>query len=122
MSGSKYLADTNAYIYLLQRHPALANLLDAQWMFSFITEIELLGKPGITPNEEKLVREMLSFSIKVPYSDGINERAIRLKQQIKLKTPDAIIAGTALSLNIPLITADKGYVRIKALDIVLIEL
>ncbi len=42
MNGNKYLADTNAFIYLLSKHPALDPLLDSQWYYSFITEIELL--------------------------------------------------------------------------------
>jgi len=41
MSGHKYLADTNAYIFLLDKHPALKPLLNGEWYFSFITEIEL---------------------------------------------------------------------------------
>lgn len=56
MSGNKYLADTNAYIYLLQKHPGLHSLLQGEWLYSFITEIELLGKPGIKPGEIILVK------------------------------------------------------------------
>lgn len=40
----KYLADTSAFIYLLNKHPAIKPLLDAEWGYSFITRIELLGK------------------------------------------------------------------------------
>ena len=122
MSGSKYLADTNAFIYLLQRHPGVQSLLKAEWLFSFITEIELLGKPGITPSEAKLVRSMLMVNTKVSLSEAISEQAIMLKQRFNVKTPDAIIGGTALSLNLPLITADTGFLKIKLLDIILIEL
>lgn len=122
MSGRKYLADTNAYIYLLQKHPGLYSLLQGEWLYSFITEIELLGKPGIKAGEVKLVRNMLSASTKILHTEAIDEQAILLKQRYNIKTPDAIIAGSALHLNIPLLTADIGFVRIKALDIVLIEL
>ena len=51
MIGGKYLADTNAFIYLLQKHPRIQSLLEADWSYSFITEIELLGKPGMSPFE-----------------------------------------------------------------------
>ncbi len=54
MSGHKYLADTNTLIFLLEKHPSLQTLLDSDWYFSFITEIELLGKPGITTREIKI--------------------------------------------------------------------
>lgn len=99
MSGVKYLADTNAFIYLLQKHPRLQSLLEAEWVYSFISEIELLGKPGIAPAEIKLVKSMLSLCTKVFHTDSIDEKAILLKQRYKLKTPDAIIAGTAQHLG-----------------------
>jgi predicted nucleic acid-binding protein len=54
MNGNRYLADTNAFIYLLQKHPALKSLLQAEWMYCFITEIELLGKPGINLQKQSL--------------------------------------------------------------------
>ena len=122
MNPTKYLADTNAFIYLLQKHPGIQPLLQAEWVYSFITEIELLGKPGIKPMEVKLVRNMLLTSRKVGYDESINERTILLKQEFNTKTPDAIIAGTALALGLPLLTADTGFLKIKSLDIILIEL
>ncbi|MBN8718162.1 MAG: PIN domain-containing protein [Sediminibacterium magnilacihabitans] len=36
--------------------------------------------------------------------------------------PDALIAATAIHNNLPLLTADTGFTRIKELNIVLIEL
>jgi predicted nucleic acid-binding protein len=56
MSGIRLLADTNAFIYLLNGHPSLQPLLESTWLYSFITEIELLGKPGITPVEIKKLK------------------------------------------------------------------
>jgi predicted nucleic acid-binding protein len=35
MSGHKYLADTNTFIFLLDKHPALKSLLDSEWSYSF---------------------------------------------------------------------------------------
>ena len=100
MSGDKYLADTNAFIYLLQKHPALRPLIQADWMYSFITEIELLGKPGIKSSETKIVRNVLATASKAIHSHAINEVAIDLKQQQILKTPDAIIAATAIGFQL----------------------
>jgi hypothetical protein len=119
MSGDRYLADTNTFIYLLQGHPRIQPLLKANWSYSFITEIELLGKPGISRSDQQLVKGLLSISAKVHHSDAIDEQAIALKQ---LRTPDAIIAGSALYLNLPLLTADVGFLKVKKLDIILIEL
>ncbi|MBV6641433.1 MAG: type II toxin-antitoxin system VapC family toxin [Cyclobacteriaceae bacterium] len=122
MSGNRSLADTNAFIYLLRKHPAVKPLIDTVWGYSFITKIELLGKPGITQKEIETVKQMLDTCFIVPHSDAINELAIELKQDYHLKIPDAIIAATALYSDIPLITADKDFTKIKELDIILIEL
>ena len=122
MSGIKLLADTNAFIYLLNGHPSLEPLLESTWLFSFITEIELLGKPDITASEIKKVKSLLAACIKVPYTEAINEKAIMLKQRQKLKIPDAIIAATAIHQGIPLLTFDKDFTKIEEVDLVLPEL
>ncbi len=121
MNGHKYLADTNAYIFLLDKHPAIRPLLDSEWYFSFITEIELKGKHLIASSELKNIDDLLSSCTKVTYAEEINEVTISLKQQFKIKVPDAIIAATSITKNLPLITFDKGFTAIKSLDLVLLE-
>ncbi len=121
MNGLKYLADTNAFIYLLNRHPALQTLLDSEWQYSFITEIELLGKPNITKAEAQNIRNLLAVCTKVLHHEAINQTTILLKQQYHIKLPDALIAATALEQNLPLITFDKGFTRIKTLDLILLD-
>ncbi len=122
MSGRSYLADTNAFIFLLDKHPALKNLLDNDWHFSFITEIELLGKPGISSLEIKNIKSLLRTCRKIAHSEEINTLAISLKQQYKIKTPDAIFAATAIFHDLPLLTFDKGFHQIKSVDLILLEL
>lgn len=121
MSGHKYLADTNVYILLLDKHPALKPVLDDEWYYSFITEIELKGKPGIKSYELRNISELLMTCSKIPYLEEINQIAIKLKQQFRVKTPDAIIAASSIYLNLPLLTFDKGFAIIKSLDLVLLE-
>lgn len=121
MSGHKYLADTNTYIFLLDKHPSLKPLINSEWHFSFITEIELKGRHRISSSELKNINDLLAASTKVAYSEEINEITISLKQQFKIKVPDAIIAATSISKNLPLLTFDKGFTVIKAIDLVLLE-
>ena len=45
----------------------------------------------------------------------------KLKIKYKTKLPDALIAASAIMLGIPLLTFDKGFSKIKELDIVLLE-
>lgn len=104
MSGHKYLADTNRFIFLLDKHPSLDSFLASEWQYSFITEIELLGKPGITVQEIKIMRELLNVCKKVTHTEEINQVTISLKQKYKIKLPDALIAATAVTSDVPILT------------------
>ena len=95
MNGNKFLVDTNTFIYLLNKHPSLEPFLKKDWFFSFITEIELLGKPGITQLEIQTIKGILGVCIRVEHVEEINEITIQLKQEYKIKLPDALIAATA---------------------------
>ncbi len=122
MNGNRFLADTNTCIYLLDKHPSLQPLLESEWVYSFITEIELLGKPGITSQEVKKINGLLSVCIKSPHTESINKTAISLKQLYRMKVPDALIAAAAIEQKIPLLTFDKDFIKIKEVDLVLLEL
>jgi len=121
MNGSKFLADTNTFIYLLNRHPILEPLLESEWFFSFITEIELLGKHEITVEEIDGVKGVLGVCSKISHIEAIDQITIGLKQQYKIKLPDALIAATSIYLEMPLLTFDKGFTKIKEIDLVLLE-
>lgn len=122
ISRIRLLADTNAFIYLLNGHPSLELLLESVWLFSFITEIKLLGKPDITVREIKKVKRLLTACIKAPHTESTNETIILLKQRHRLKIPDAFIAATAIQQGIPLLTFDKDFANIEEVDLVLPEL
>jgi len=122
MNGNRFLADTNTFIYLLDKHPSLQPLLESEWVYSFITEIELLGKPGITSQEVKKINGLLSVCIKSPHTESINKTAISLKQLYRMKVPDALIESAAIEQKIPLLTFDKDFIKIKEVDLVLLEL
>ena len=58
MNGIKYLVDTNCFIYLLDENPNILPFVDDGWAFSYITEMELIGKKGISDREDSVIREM----------------------------------------------------------------
>ncbi len=95
MSGAKYLADTNCFIYLLSENPILSPFVDDQWAFSYITEMELLSKKAITDYEDALIREMLDDYLKIMHSQILSDIVIKLRRNNNIKLPDAIIAATA---------------------------
>ena len=43
-------------------------------------------------------------------------------QKFVVKLPDAIIAATALYLDLPLLTADTGFQKIQDLKLILLEI
>jgi len=117
MSGAKYLVDTNCFVYLLDQNPILLPFAEDDWAFSYITEIELLCKPGMSKHEDSMVRSMLNNCLKVRHTQELTELVIAIKRNNKIKLPDAIIAASAKLLDVPLITADKDLLLLRTLTV-----
>ena len=114
MSGSRLFVDTNILIYLLKGDSTLeAFLQDKHIYISFITEMELLGFANIIPQDEVQIKKLLSQCAIVDMEQGIKEMAIATRKNYRLKLPDSIIVASALFLDIPFITADKGLQRLE---------
>ena len=117
-----FLADTNFLIYLLEGNSIVEPFIEYSFGVSFISEIELLGHKGLKKTEENRLKALLSDCFLIEWSQRIKEETIWLKRKYSIKLPDAIIASTCLNYNLPLVTADKGFRKIKELDLFLIEL
>lgn len=108
--GAGYLADTNVLIDLvLGRLPAAsaawldARLAAEQVAMSVVTRIELLTKTQ--PADEYATMLALVRSVQVlPLDEPVIQQTIALRQQHRVKLPDAIIAATALTHGQPLLT------------------
>jgi len=118
-----YLVDSNVLIdYVAERFKknqlkALDLIFDEALRISVITKIEILGFNGEKEEEIRML-EFLSFADIVSLSDDVVDRTISLKKKIKIKTPDAIIAATALVNNYTLITNNlSDFKRIPGLKI-----
>jgi predicted nucleic acid-binding protein len=123
MSGDSLLIDTNIALYLLSGDQTIAELLDGRDVYvSFITELELLGFQDLNDNDRQQIEQFLSQCIIVDLNQTIKRITIELKQSLKLKLPDAIIAATSVYMNLPLISADKGFERIDNLQFILYEI
>ena len=77
-------------------------------VFSIITKIEALGFKEITKGEIKSISKMLYSGELVYINDDIAQQTINLRQKHKIKTPDAVIAATALVHNAELWTANTS--------------
>ncbi|GHT02281.1 hypothetical protein AGMMS49525_05520 [Bacteroidia bacterium] len=87
-----------------------------------MSEIELLGKKGISSSEIDGIRSLLADCKMIGFSGEIKEIAIALKQQRAIKTPDALIAATAIHFGLTLVTADKGFKSIQGLNAIILDL
>ena len=90
--------------------------------YHFITELEMLSAQGLQPNQIETIESLLSDCIVVDINPRIKASAITIRRRNRIKLPDAIIAATANTLEIPLLSADKGFKPINDLTLVLFEL
>jgi len=120
---SHYLIDSNAVIdYLGNKMPFVGmdfmdTVINEIPKISIISKIEVLGFMPVDQHLE-LVKDFLNVSIVLPLNQEVADFAIALKQQIKIKTPDAIIAATAIVFDLTLITRNnKDFERISGLQV-----
>lgn len=122
MNGDSLVVDTNIALYLLNGDKTLATLLNERHIYiSFISELELLGYSGLSEKDKKQITVFLNQCQIIDINSRIKEKAIQLRKTYSLKLPDCIIGATALALDIPFITSDKEFNKVKELDIVLYE-
>lgn len=120
MSGIDHLLDTNVVIGLLKGHEAAVRLAQEAGLslrtagVSQITRMELLGFPGLTPDEDAATRAFLAPCQVVGLTAEVEAHAIRLHRAGLLKLPDAIGAGSALAAGARLLTLDQRLARVHA--------
>jgi len=76
--------------------------------FSAMTKLEVLGYAGLNAADDKALRALLSEFEEVPVLPAIVDEAISLRRLNKLKSPDAIIAATALLQRAELVTRNAA--------------
>jgi len=117
----QYLIDTNVvsdyFSASLPRSGLLFmdSVIDAVPNLSVITQIELLcWKTDIT--KEQSVKDFISDSMVLDISPEVIMHCVNIRRNKKIKTPDAIIAATALAHGYTLITNnDKDFSNIEGL-------
>ncbi len=118
MSGDKFLIDTNIILHILSGDKIISKYLYQQKLYiSVISEMELVSFGNLTSGEEEQIKNFLEQFRIIPIDESIKEQAILLRKKYSLKLPDAIIAGTATSLDLPLVTSDKQFRKIEELQI-----
>ncbi|MBN8559566.1 type II toxin-antitoxin system VapC family toxin [Leptolyngbya boryana CZ1] len=123
MSGNRYLLDTNAISALLKGEGQLVQLLQsADWVgISIISQIEFLAFVGLSRSDRKLFRQFLQRVevVSLMASDTLLiQKTIEIRQQYRLKLPDALIAAMTLQNMASLVTGDREFAKVKELTIV----
>lgn len=119
--GKKYLIDTNVLIDAQARKLpadaliALGDIIDRDFTISFITFIEYLGFKDISKSAEIFIR--LANVIEI--DKEIIEICVKLRKISAIKLPDAIIAATALSRGLTIVTRNTSdFAHIIGLDLI----
>jgi predicted nucleic acid-binding protein len=107
----RWLLDTNVWI---DSHAgradacrvfAKARATPNAWIgFSEMTALEVLGYASLAPADELTLRKLLAEFARVAVESAVIEEAVRIRKNHRLKSPDAIIAATAILQRAELIT------------------
>lgn len=120
MNGIDYLLDTNAIIYLLAGNSCMKDYLSSNFALSIISKMEVLSFNNISIKEEYIINNFLNECNIINLNNLIVDTTIILRKNYKIKIPDAIVAATSIYCDVPLITADKGFSKIKEIKLELI--
>jgi len=121
-----YLLDTNVLIYYfngLVSDDRIDDILVRSFNISIITKIEFLSwsKLNMDAVLENKARAFVSYATLFDLDDHVAEKTIEIRRKFKTKTPDAIIAATALVHHMSIATNNTSdFIRL-GLDVVKIN-
>lgn len=119
-----YTLDTNFVIYYLIKDKQAEkffneNLASTFYYVSVISRVELFSYPEITAEEFSSIEAFLGSTRSVLIDNEIAMIAAELRRKYKIKTPDSLVAATALYTNTYLVTRNtKDFEKIKELKVI----
>lgn len=96
-------------------------LTDKEVYISAITELELFGRQDMSESERAIIEELVDSCFVFDLLAPIKNIVKSIKHKYKIKLPDAIIAVTAIYLDLPLATFDGDFKQIEELTLVLMR-
>ena len=119
------LVDTNVLIDLLGRYPdpgfdmRVQAALSRGAAISIITTIELLGWRRHTDQSRQDATNLLARMRELPLDRQTAQKVIELRSRHAIRLGDAIIAATALTANLPLMTRNTAdFKQIDGLQVI----
>ncbi len=118
-----YLFDTNVLIYYfngLVNDEKIDIILEKSFNISIITKIEFLSWSRLNDDVEldKKAKAFVSYATLFDLDDSIAQTTIKLRRRFKTKTPDAIIAATALVNNMSVVTNNRSDFEALGLEVI----
>jgi predicted nucleic acid-binding protein len=96
----------------------VAKVIDQVPNISVITEIEALSWVNKDQNKEKILKAFVREANILGLTRDVVNECVKIRRTKKLKTPDAIIAGTAIAYGLTLITSDSDFNNVPGLQII----
>ncbi len=122
MNGSRLFLDTNIIVYLLSGDNTLAEFIHKKTVYvSFVTQLELMSYPDITEEEELRINDFLLECVVIDINPLMKLNVVELRKKYRLKLPDSIIMASAMHLDLPIVTSDKGFSKVEELETVVYE-
>lgn len=116
--------DTNAIIHYLQGDAKVIRSVESfrrkseVFGISTVTEVEIFSFPKLTIEQMIQIHLFLEEIHIVPVDSAIARDAANIRREFGVKTPDAIIAATALRYGGRLLSRDKTLKKIRSLSII----
>ena len=96
----------------------LGKVIDNVPNLSVITEIEALSWINADKDKERILREFIGDSTIWGVTPQVVQQCVSIRRSRKIKTPNAIIAATAIVNNLILISSDANFEGVQGLRII----
>ena len=107
--GKEYLIDTNTVVFYFDNklpHRVNAIIENGAINISVITRMELMSWSGATKPQVDVIKEFIKKAVVHNLEEAVILKAIEIRKKKRMKLPDAIIAATAITRDIILVTND----------------
>jgi predicted nucleic acid-binding protein len=119
--GARYLIDTNVLIDFCNgslSEGGRAFLEGIAPEISIVTNIELFAARNISAAEFTMLKGIVNIALIHPVTTDLVATTIAIRQDYRLKLPDAMIAATAVVLDLTLVTRNvSDFSKVKGLQI-----